>query len=163
MNNFKFPSISSFKTQEEVDQYVMETESLVDDVIDEESAIKLFKRISILKNVSEIFFVPEIVFSWEELALCYIESNAAVFECVYYEQIAKMHKQGFDAFRSLEQHVLNDMIPKDAFFGMVHGFNMDVKQFNKYCKKYHQKTFDYYKCSNDSLQQEYTLWIDGVF
>lgn len=162
MNDFKFPSISSFETQEEVDQYIVETESLAENVIDEESAIDLYKHISILKSVSEVFFVPNIVFSWEELALCYIESHAAVFECVYYEQIAKMHQQGFDVFKSLEQHVLNDMIPKDAFFGMIYGFNIDLKEFNKYCKKYHQKTFDYYRCNNDDLQQEYNLWINEV-
>ena len=92
------------------------------------------------------------------MALSYIESPAAVFECVHYEQINEMHKKGFGAFNSLEQHVLNGFLPQEALFGMIHGFNIDVKFFNKYCKKYHQQPFDYYQCVNDELRQKYNLW-----
>ena len=155
----RLPTNDIFVDQDEVDQYVLDTEEIADQVKDEKTAMSLYKRISRLKTVSELYFVPDIVFSWEEMALCYIESPAAVFECVHYEQIQEMHKRGFEAFQSLEQHVLNQMLPAEALFGMIHGFNVDVKEFNKYCKKYHQEPFDYYKCVNDSLQQKYNLWL----
>jgi hypothetical protein len=161
MEDIKLPSsISSFCSQDDVDQYVLETEKLAEEVSDEESAIKLYKRISILKLASELYFVPDILFSWEEMALCYIESPAAVFECVHYEHIEKIHQRGFKAFKTLEGHVLNNLVSEDVLFGMIHGFNIDVKQFNKYCKKYLQEPFDYYQCDNDELQQRYNIWLE---
>jgi hypothetical protein len=159
MNQLLLPPFNPFSSQKEVDKYVLKTEELAEEVMDEENAIILYKRISCLKRVQDFYFVPEIVLSWEEMALSFIESPAAVFECVHYEQITKIHQQGFEAFQSLEKHVLNNLLPEDALFGMIHGFNIDVKQFNKYCKKYHQEPFDYYKCHNDTLQQRYNLWL----
>ena len=160
MKDLFIPPINSFLDQNDVDQYLLETEEIADQVFDEKKAIELYKRISRLKSVSDLYFIPEIVLSWEEMALCYIESPSAIFECVHYEQIAEMHKRGFAAFKSLEQHVLNDKMPEEALFGMIHGFNVDVKQFNKYCKKYHQEPFDYYQCANIDLQQKYNSWLD---
>ena len=157
----KLPSNNIFTDQEGVDKYVLETEEYAEQCQDEETAIKLYKRISRLQTASQLYFVPDIVFSWEEMALSYIESPAAVFECVHYEQIQKMHERGFQAFKSLEQHVINNVLPADALFGMIHGFNVDIKEFNKFCKKYHQEPFDYYKCSDSKLQQKYDLWIGG--
>ena len=159
MKDLSIPPINSFLDQDDVDQYILETEALADQVFDEERAIQLYKRISRLKSVSDLYFIPDIVLSWEEMALSYIESSEAIFQCVHYEQISEMHKRGFAAFQSLEQHVLNNKMPEEALFGMIHGFNVDVKQFNKYCKKYHQEPFDYYQCSNDDLQQKYKLWL----
>lgn len=157
----KLPANDIFTSQEAVDKYVAETEDVAYGVDNEKAAMELYKRISRLKTVSELYFVPDVVLSWEEMALSFIESPAAVFECVHYEQIQDMHKRGFEAFEALEQHVLNDMLPAEALFGMIHGFNVDVKQFNKFCKKYHQEPFDYYQCVNDDLQQRYNLWIGG--
>lgn len=157
----KLPATDIFTSQEAVDKYIAETEDVAYGVDNEKAAMELYKRISRLKTVSELYFVPDIVLSWEEMALCFIESPAAVFECVHYEQIQDMHKRGFEAFKALEQHVLNNMLPAEALFGMIHGFNVDVKQFNKFCKKYHQEPFDYYQCVNDDLQQRYNLWIGG--
>lgn len=157
----KLPANDIFTSQEAVDKYVAETEDVAYGVDNEKAAMELYKRISRLKTVSELYFVPDIVLSWEEMALSFIESPAAVFECVHYEQIQDMHKRGFEAFKALEQHVLNNMLPAEALFGMIHGFNVDVKQFNKFCKKYHQEPFDYYQCVNDDLQQRYNLWIGG--
>ena len=159
MKKLKLPYNNSFLNQEDVDKYVLETEKLAEKVNDEESAIDLYKHISRLKSVEELYFVPDIVMSWEEMALSYIESSAAVFECVHYEQISEIHKKGFEAFKSLEQHVLNGLLPQEALFGMIHGFNVDVKNFNKCCKKYHQEPFDYYQCVNGELQQKYNLWL----
>lgn len=160
MEDIKMPSaISEFNNQQDVDRFVLKTEGLAEEVDNETTAIQLYKNISYLKAASELYFVPDIIFSWEELALYYIESPAAVFECVHYEQIEKMHQQGFDVFRSLEQHVLNNLLPADALFGLIHGFNIDVKEFNKYCKKYHKEQFDYYKCDNDNLEQRYQIWL----
>lgn len=159
MIELSIPPLNSFLDQDDVDQYVLKTEEIADQVKDEKTAITLYKRISRLKSVSDLYFIPDIVLSWEEMALCYIESQEAVFECVHYEQIAEIHKRGFSAFQSLEQHVLNNKMPEEALFGMIHGFNVDVKQFNKYCKKYHQEPFDYYQCSDDDLKEKYNIWL----
>lgn len=159
MKKLKLPYDNSFSNQEDVDKYVLETEKLAEEVNDEESAIKLYKHISHLKSVEELYFVPDIVWSWEEMALSYIESTAAVFECVYYEQMHDVHKRGVEAFQSLEQDVLNGFLSQDVLFGLIHGFNVDFKFFNKYCKKYHQEPFDYYQCVSDELQQKYNIWL----
>lgn len=162
MKDLKIPPLTDlFNTQEDVDKCVTETESLAEDVDDEESAIKLYKNVTLLKSVSEVFFVPDVILMWEEKALSYIESDMAMFQCVFYEQIIKTHERGFDALSSLEQHTLANLLSKKTFFDMVHSFNMDIKEFNEYCKKYHQKTFDYYKPTNNTLQQEYILWKNG--
>lgn len=155
----KLPTHDTFINQEDVDQYLIETEEYVDQVKDEKSAIQLYKRIARLKSVAELYFIPDIVYSWQEMALCYIESPAAVFECTHYEQIAEIHQNGFEQLHLLEQHVLHNMLPAEMLFGMIHGFNVDVKEFNKYCKKYHQEPFDYYQCVDDDLKQKYNLWL----
>lgn len=161
MLKITLPPLKSFLNQEEVDAYVLETEKIAEETFDEESAIELYKRVSRLRTVEELYFVPDIVLSWEEMALSMIESEFAIFECVYYEQLCDIHKRGFKAFKNLEQHVLEGRIPEEALFGMIHGFNVDVYSFNKYCKKYHQDILDYYICVDNSLQQKYTKWAQG--
>lgn len=162
MFDLKLPSSNTFKDQQEVDEYVLETEEIASNVNNEKDAINLYKCIIRLKNVEELFFIPHIVLSWEEMALSFIESPAAVFECVYYEQISEIHKKGFLAFETLETHVLNNKLPEEALFGMIHGFNLDVYHFNKLCKKYHQEDFDYYVCRDTNLRQKYYNWSGNV-
>lgn len=160
MKDLKIHSFSSiFHNQNEVDKYVLETEDLAEKVEDEESAFELYKHIIVLKNSSDHFFVPEIVYSWEEMALSFIESPAALFECVYYEEIVKMHKEHFKEFHILEDYASHNLISIDDFFWAIHKFNIDIRYINKYCKKYHQKLFNYYKCEDNFLQQRYKIWL----
>lgn len=161
MIDVKLPQSKTFKDQNEVDQYVLQTEELAENTFDEESAIELYQRISRLRTVEELFFVPDIVLSWEEMALSMIDSPAAVFEAVQYDYMCELHKKGFEAFQNLEYHVLNETIPEEALFGMIHGFNVDLLSFNKYCKKYHQETLDYYICRDDELRQKYIEWSNN--
>lgn len=161
MIDLKLPPSKTFTTQEEVDAYILETEKLAEETFDEESAIELYQRVSRLRTVESLFFVPAVVLSWEEMALSMIESEAAIFELVPYQHMCEIHKKGFEAFSNLETHVLNDYIPEEALFGMIHGFNVDLLSFNKYCKKYHQETLDYYKCQNDELQKRYIIWSNN--
>ena len=161
MINLTLPQSKTFESQKEVDDYVLETEEIAANVNDEKTAVELYQRVSRLRTVESLFFVPAIVLSWEEMALSMIESEAAVFETVQYEYMAKIHKRGFEAFQRLEEHVLNDLFPEEALFGMIHGFNVDLLSFNKYCKKYHQETFDYYSCCNRDLQNKYFKWANN--
>ena len=162
MEDIKISSaISEFNSQQDVDQFVLQTEKLAEKINNEDIAIQLYKNISYLRAASELYFVPDIVFSWKDLALSYIKSSAALFECVYYEQIAKIHQQGFDVFQSLEPLVLNNSLSANELFSLIHGFNVDMKEFNKYCKKYHKEQFNYYKCNNDILEQKYQIWLTG--
>ena len=79
-------SFSFFKSQEEVDQYVAETEELAENTFDEETALELYKRIYLLRTVEEIYFVPDIVLSWEEMALSMISEK--VFLKLVYKEVS---------------------------------------------------------------------------
>ena len=152
---------SAFKDQDAVDDCVFRAEELAEKCDNEEAAIKLLKCIERLRSVEKIFFVPAIVMSWEEMALSYIESNEAVFECVHYPQIQAIYNKGFEAFSSLENHVKTNRLPQEALFGMIHGFNIDVKTFNKFCQRYNKETLQPYRCHDLTLYDHYMKWLEG--
>ena len=158
MIDLKLPQSNSFTDQTEVDQYVLETEELAEKTFDEKTAIELYQRVSRLRTVEELYFVPDIVLSWEEMALSMIESEAAVFETVQYEYMCKLHKKGFEIFSNLESYALNQLIPIDFLFKRIHSVNIDLYEFNKYCKQYHQEILDYYVCEDDTLRKKYLDW-----
>lgn len=79
-------SFSFFKSQEEVNQYVAETEELAEKTFDEETALELYKRICLLRSVEELFFVPDIVLSWEEMALSMISEE--LFMKLIYKEVS---------------------------------------------------------------------------
>ena len=159
MNDFKVQYNESFTSQAEVDQFVIETEKLAEQVKDQESAIELYENISYLKSAMDIYFVPDVVLDWEKMALSHIESKAALFEQVHYDRISQMHQSGFDAFANLEEAVLNNGMPEEMLFNLIHTFNMDIEKFNGYCRKYGKDTFSYYQCANDDLRQKYDMWL----
>ena len=149
---------NAFGSQKAVDECVCEAEQLAEQCDNEQTAIDLLKKIEYLRSVEQVYFVPAIVMSWEEMALSYISSNYAVFECVHYPQIQEIYNKGFEAFSALEEHVKNKMLPEDALFGMIHGFNMDIQAFNKFCKQYGKDIFPPYICKDTTLFKHYQDW-----
>ncbi|MBR3208735.1 MAG: hypothetical protein IKF82_00545 [Bacilli bacterium] len=64
-----------FNNQEDVDQYILATEELATQCDNEEIALKLLNNIECLKTVENIYFVPAVILSWEEMALSYVTST----------------------------------------------------------------------------------------
>lgn len=62
-------------TQQDVDEFVELTEELVSKVVDCSTARTALLHIKQCMEFSEDFFVPDIVFSWEEFCLTYIPDN----------------------------------------------------------------------------------------
>lgn len=153
---------NAFGSQEAVDDCVLKSEQLAEKCDNEETAIKLLKRIEYLRSVEQVYFVPAIVISWEEMALSYINSDEAIFECVHYPQMQDIYNKGFEAFSSLESHVINKKLPEKALFSMIRGFNLDVHTFNKFCKKYGKDILPPYICKDPVLNKNYKKWKTGV-
>jgi len=62
-------------TQQDVDEFVELTEELVSKVVDCSTARTALLHIIQCAKFSENFFVPDIVFSWEEFCLTYIPDD----------------------------------------------------------------------------------------
>ena len=146
------------QTQQDVDQYVTETEKVADKVCDEETAMELFRRVDQLHYVSKSFFVPNIVLAWEEMALSYIESDKAIFDCVHYPHIQDAYAEGIETFKSLENFVLKGELKEEHLFRMVQAFNRGLSTFNKYCREYDRIGFSEYCFTNHDLQQHFKKW-----
>lgn len=148
-----------FYNQNDVDQYVIETEELAENVDNEQTAIQLYKHISYLKAASELYFVPNIVFSWEEMALSYIESPDALFKHVHYEMILEEYKNFFDAAQYLELAVIEGLLPIDFLFENVFLFNNNIDNVNKSCEQYGIEKFTKYCFNEPDLNLQYQKWL----
>ena len=67
-----------FNNQEEANQHFLKMEELADKVCDMESAIEMLAMVEVCYDNQEDFFIPDIVMSYEEMALSYIPKDVEI-------------------------------------------------------------------------------------
>lgn len=148
-------------TQDYVDNLLMQAEEKAELCNNEETALTLLQDIQHLNYLSKFFFVPAIVFSWEEMALSYVESEDAIFEVVHLPEMQRIYERGFDALLNLEAFTLDEGLSENVLFNLVFNFNLDVRKFNQSCKQYHTELFQPYYIQDHKLYTEYKKFMES--
>ena len=145
-------------TQKIIDDFIEMTELKAMEVKDEESALELYKSIQELSFLSKDFFIPDIVVSWEEMALSFITSQHGLWYCEHCAKIIKVYYEAFELFDRLEIYLAKGLIDKDRVFEVVDNYNNYVMRFNKACQTTSYTRFPIYLFKNPLIRD---LYIGG--
>ena len=148
--------------QEFVDDLVVQAQKKAERCDNEAIAISLLKDIQQLVFLSKAFYVPDIIYGWEEMALSYVESQDGVFKLVYFPKMSEIYSRGIEALKDLEQHVLAESLSEVILFNLAYNFNLDVENFNQYCKQYNHELFKPFIMQDHMLYSKYKSFIGEI-